>query len=827
VLGALISDARLAFRWLVRSPAFSLVAGSSLAIGIGFNTALFSVVDALLLRPLPVRSPGSLVDVYTSGSDGDAYATTSYPDLLDFRARTSAFEDLAGHSAMFAALNLGDRSRLVLGEVVTGNYFQVLGVNAVVGRTLLPGDDRPGADRVAVISHRYWRRALGGDPSVLARSLRLRGQPYAIVGVAPPAFTGMIPLLAPDVWLAAAHVDDVEPAGIQDAVPSPTGTGRLDRRGQRWLFVKGRLNQGVTLDQACASLDLIMQQLVAEHPQTNRDRRISVKATSDVRVHPEADRVMVPLAVGLMAAVGLVLLVACANVASMLLARASARQREIGIRLAVGAGRRHLLQQLIVESLVLAFLGGVAGVLLAWWLTRLAGGLALPIPIPIAIDLRIDWRVLLFTLAVTIGAGILAGLAPALRALRTNVMEDLRADVSGATIGGRRWTLRDGLVVSQVAVTMLLLVCAALLARSLGAASRTDVGFRTAGLAVLSMDLDMVRYDAVRTRQFFERALERARAIPGVVSVSLAERVPFSINFNQQQIHVPGYQTPGEAPVTIQVTYVAPEYFRTLDIPILEGRGFTDADVPGSPNVVVVNDTMARRFWPGERAVGQRIHLRGPDGPAFEVVGVAADHRLRTVGEGPQPYVHFARAQRPGLYGVLLARTTGSASRLLGDLRAVLLELEPNLVFVESQTMEEQVAATLFPIRATAWIVSVVAGVALLLAAVGLYGVLAFTVARRTREIGIRMALGARTSDVLGLVLRRGLVLAGVGLVAGGAVAAAAAHVLGGLLYGIGVADLAAWGAAAGVVIAVATLANLMPARRAAGVDPTRALRAE
>ncbi len=363
-VGNFLNDVRFALRWLRRSPGFAAVAIASFAIGIGFNTALFTAVDAVLFRPLPVREPGRLADVFTS-SNHDTYATTSYPDLLDLKARNAVFEDMLGFSPMFAALNVGDHSRLVSGEIVTGNYFAMLGVDAAVGRTLTAADDRPDAPRVVMVSEAFWRREMGGDRAVVGRLVRLRGLPYTVVGVAPRSFTGMFPILSPELWVPASQAEEVTISGIQHTVPSPTGRTLLERRGSRWMFVKGRLKTGASLEQARANLALIMGALTAENPQTNRDMSISVLRSADVHVHPDANQILVTVGTGLMLLVALVMLVGCANVASMLLARATARQREIGIRLAIGASRGRLVRQLLTESLVLAALGAVAGILLA------------------------------------------------------------------------------------------------------------------------------------------------------------------------------------------------------------------------------------------------------------------------------------------------------------------------------------------------------------------------------------------------------------------------------------------------------------------------------
>ena len=832
---ALLSDVRFALRWLRKSPGFAFVAVASLAIGIGFNTALFTIVDAAVFRPLPVRDPGSLVDVYTSATTGDRFGTTSYPDFVDLSRQNDVFEEMIGYSPMFTPLNLAGRSRLTLGAVVSGNYFTALGVGAALGRTLLPSDDVRGAPPVAMVSYRYWIRETGGDAGIIGRTLMLRGNLYQIVGVAPRGFGGMTPILAPELWVPVSTGDaDVEPIGFRDVVPSPGAASRLERRGDRWMFIRARLRPGSTDGQAQANLDTAMARLEAEYPATNRGRRISVKRTSSVHVHPAIDSALVPVAAVLMTLVGLVLLVACANVASLLLARASARQKEIGVRLAIGASRGRLLRQLVTEGVVLAAIGAGAGVALASWLLRLAESVSVPTPVPLVFDFALDGRALLFTSLISVGAGVLAGLAPGIQASRSNLIADLRGDAPRlASPGG--WTIRDLLVAGQIAVTSLLLVTAALLTRSLVAAERASLGFDTDRLATVSMDPGMIRYTPERAKTFYTQALERVRAIPGVSSVALATRVPFSVNYNRQDVWVPGRHRPGEHGDTIDVTRVSSEYFTTIGVPIVEGRGFTSEDRPETPRVAIVNETMARRYWPGESALGKTFHLRGADGPAFTIVGVSADHKVSAVSEPPTPLIHFARDQQSGTYAAIVARTSGDANSLLRDMRRALFALEPNLVFVEQATMKGEVATTLFPVRAGAWIVAAVGCIAMLLAAVGLYGVIAYTVARRTKEMGIRLALGAGSASVVGLVMRRGLLVAGIGLASGYLLMAAtvslfavfAAGAVGATLYGVTVGDPVSWTAVAVLILAVSAAANVVPARRASRVAPSEALRAE
>jgi putative ABC transport system permease protein len=809
------------------------VAIVSLAVGIGFNTALFTVVDALLFKPLPVSRPDQLVDVFTSaaGGRGALFSTTSYPDYLDLKSQNDVFDDVIGYTPMFGALGMETGSRLAMGEIVTGNYFRVLGVSAVIGRTLGPEDDAPGAPRVAVVSYRYWARELGSAPDVVGRAMRIRGNPLTIVGVLPRTFSGMVPVLSPELWIPVSASLDAEPVGLHDVVPSPSGANRLERRGERWLFVRGRLREGRTIDQARANLTLLMSRLAAAYPATNKGREIAVKATSDVHFHPMADPQILPIAGLLMGVVGLVLLIACANVASMLLARASGRQREIGVRLAIGASRGRLVQQLITESVVLSLLGAAAGGLLAWWITTFVAAVHLPTPIPLTFDVRMDGRVLAFTLAATAFAGVFAGLAPAFQATRPNLVAELRGEQTAARVAGRAWTLRDGLVAVQMAVTIVLLVVAALLTRSLIAAQRTSLGFPVNRLALVSFDASQLRYDRERTQLVFDRVVERIRTIAGVEAVGVTTRPPFSINQNRWDIWFPGRQPVGQPGPTVEVTSVSPGYFETMNVPIVAGRAFTDADGPDAPRVAVVNETMARRYWPGENAVGQTFRTRAGEGPPFEVVGIAADHKVSTIGEAPTPFLHIARRQQPSPYAAVIARTRGDADALLRDMRREIRAVEPDLAFVENQTMESEVQTTLFPVRASALLVSAVGMIAMLLAAVGLYGVVAFSVARRTREIGIRVALGADAGSVVGLVMRQGLLVCGVGLACGALLAAVLALIarqqLAALLYGIGFLDAVSWIGAATALIVISALANLIPAWRAAKVDPSVALRTD
>jgi predicted permease len=818
-----LKDVRYAVRGLAVQPGFALVALASLAVGIGLNSAMFSVVNAVLLRPLPVDHPERLVRVYTTADVPES--TFSVPDFRDLQRRTSAFSGLAGHSLMFANASRDGSSQLLLGEVVTANYFDVLGIRAALGRGFDASEDLvEGGNRVVVISDRLWRRQFGGDPGVLGKLLRIRGADYTIVGVMPERFTGMTPGLMAELWVPASMVADVEPVGMNDVVPSPTGASRFTRRGSRWMFVTGRLAGTATLAEARGSVESVMNALQREYPATNRDRRGVVRSASDVRIHPIVDGALLPGAAAIMVAVALVLLVACANIANMLLARGSSRAREMAIRLAIGAGRARLVRQLLAESFVLAALGGLAGLLLAAWSLRLISRIQVPLPIPIAFDLSLDARVFAFTATIALLTGVVFGLAPALQATRPDLVPSLKNDPPSSGTG-RRYGLRDALVVAQVTLSALLLVSAALLTRSAMAASRLNVGFDAGGLAVATVDLAMHRYTADRGKAFYREAIERVSGLPGVTSAALVERLPFSPNIHTRSVFIDGRSYPSNATgESVDVTTVTSGYFRTLGVPLVRGRDFDAHDTPESPGVIVINQAMAQKYWPGANPIGRRVRVREEE-RAFEIVGVVGDHKVRTIGEGPTPLIHFARSQAYAPSATVLARTTGSAARLAQDIRRELLALDPQLVFIENQTMEAEIAATLFPVRAGAALGTSFGILALLLAGVGLYGVTAFWVSRRTREIGVRIALGASPTAVVGLVLAQGMARVLVGLAAGMLVAAAAARALTSLLYGVGATDPLGYAAATALTLGVSVLANVIPARRAARVDPVIALR--
>ncbi len=826
MLSTLLQDARYAVRTLRQQPGFTLVATMSLAVGIGLNTTLFAVVDNLLFRPLPFERPDTLVSVYTSDERGSDFGSTSYPDLQDLTGPTAPFEHLIGHAMMFAAVGINGDNRLAFGEVVTANYFSALGVRPVAGRGFSPEDEKSeGGHLVTVISERLWRKSFASRSDIVGATFFIKNKPYTVIGVAPEAFNGMMPGLSAELWIPVSMVNDVEPAGQIDVVPSATGTTRLQQRGNRWMFAKARLREGVSAEQAQAAAVPIMADLAHAYPVSNRERQLTVVPAGNVRFHPDVDKNLRPVSALLMGAVGLVLLIACANLANMLLARGVSRTREMALRSALGAGRAQLVRQMVVESLLLSTAGGALGLVLAMWATSLLASATLPIELPLSFDLKIDWRLAAFATAVSVATGLAFGVLPALRASRPNLVSGLK-DAAPEGSSGRRFGLRQGLVVVQVSVSVVLVVSGFLLARSVRAAFDMSPGFKTGGLVAATVSMDMLGYTDGQATQFFERALASAQRLPGVEAVAFSERLPFSPNHHRTSIVVDGRPelTPANG-ASVDTTRVSASYFATLGVPLVQGRTFDTRDTPDSIRAAVVTEALATRFFPNGNALGGRLRLRDQTGPVVEIVGIVRDYAIGTVGETAKPIIHFASSQRISTAGSLLVRTAGDGPALVAAVERDLRAAEPRLVFLELGTVDRMLATSLLPISLGASLFGGLSGLAMMLAGIGLYGVIAFNVARRTREIGIRMALGSTRGQVLRQVLHEALSLVIVGTLVGAALAALSAQALAGVLVGVTAFDPASYLAAAVMLMATATLASVIPARRAASVDPLIALR--
>jgi predicted permease len=823
MLDAILRDVRYATRGLLRSPGFTAVAVLSLGLGLGVNTALFTVVNAVLLRPLPVERPDRLVAIFTTGDNGGAYSSSSYPDFLDLAARNATLDGIAAHSLMMVGIDRPSEAatRLAVGEIVSPNYFSVLGVRLAIGAGFAPDAARTTAAPSTVLSYRMWQRDFHGGAGALGKIIVIRGTPYTIVGVAPNGFDGLASGVSAELWLPAGRVDDVEPFGEIDTVASASGNTRVEKRGQRWLFLTGRLKDTATVEQARANLNALMATLETENPISNTHRRATVLPGSSVRIHPDVDGALAPASILLMAAVELVLLVACSNLASMLLARATSRAREMAVRLAIGASRWQLMRQLIVESLLLSAAGGLVSLLLAQWAGSALIAVQLPIPFSVVFNLSPDVRVLLFTFGVTAVTGVLVGLAPALQASRPNLVPALKGEAELTRT--RRFGLRNLLVAGQMAMSMLLLVVAGLLLRSFVAASHVAVGFDADKVVYAAINGSKQFPDATRTQQFYAEAERRLKDLPGVTSVARVNRLPFSLNINSDVIEIDGVRGPAPSGgVPIDVTAVSATYFTTMGVPIVRGRAFDSRDREDTELVAIVNEAAARQYWPGREAIGQHFK-RG--GKTFTIVGITGNHIVRSAGEHPRPYVQYAIDQDPPSFQNLVARTDGSTSSLVAPVRQTLLGIEPRLAFMGLEPLTALEDASLFPARAGMVLLGVFGSLALLLAAIGLYGVMAFNVSRRTREIGIRMALGAGAGLVHRQMVIEGLKLVAIGGAAGLVLAVVASRALGSMLIGIGALDPISFLGATAVLITTAFCATLIPARRAARTDPMVALR--
>jgi predicted permease len=816
---------RYALRGLRNSPGFTLVAVITLALGIGVNATIFSMVNAVLFRPLPVESPDELVSVYGHTATSASHDALSYPNYLDYREQTETLDGLMAHVNFFANLSVRGSSELVVGEAVSDNYFDVLGVAPAIGRAFADEEfAAPGAGPVAVLSHTFWQTRFGGDPDILGSTVRMNGLVYTVVGVARRGFGGMFPAVSAQMWIPLSMVDDVEPLGNQRN-SGGGGDGWLDSRGRHFLWLKGRVKPGVEVEQVRSEFTAIASRLSEQYPESSERERVTVLRTSDVAINPDFDDTVAPAGLVLLGAVGLVLLVACANLANMMLARAAARRRELAVRVALGAGRRRLVAQVLTESLAVSLAGGVVAMALAAWLTGLVGRLQPPLPIDLGLDVSPDWRVLAFTFAAALVTGVTFGLIPALRASRPDLVPALKDTGDGASGRGRGFELRDALVVSQVAFSLMLLVVGALMVRSLGAAGRVDLGYSAERTAFLGLALEMNGYDAEAGGAVVAAGRDRLERLPEVEAVGLASRVPQSLNNNGFGIFIDGHpETAADRPIVLDGARIDEHYFEALDLSIVAGRGIEAADREERRPVAVVTETMARRFWPDQGAVGRQFRLSREGGPV-QVVGVVEDYKVDTPGEDPKPYIHLPMPTRT-LFATYLVRTATPGAPLVPTLERELRALDPDLVFLETGTLQDLAAVRTFPIRAGAWLIGLFGVLALLLAAVGLYGVIAFAVSRRVREIGIRKALGAEAGAVTGMVLRRGMTLVAVGGLVGAALAAAGASTLSSVLY-VPAFDPVSFVAAFAVLAGVAALANWVPARRASRVDPMVALRGE
>ncbi len=810
-------NVRFAGRKLMKTPGFTITALFSLCLGIGANTAIFSIVNAVLFRESPYAEPEGLVDVYQSTPDF-RYSPMSYPDFRDVRdATTDAFSGVAGAGFMLASADLGGpKAEMIAGELVSGNFFELLGIAPILGRAISPSDDvSPGGHPVVMLTYSFWQKAFGSDPEVIGRTLQLNNRPYTIVGVTPQTYNGSMKGIFPDIVAPIMMISHLQ----------PSASDKLEDRGSHFFFVRGRLNTNTTLAEAETAVQGVVADFVERQvDEWQGEAELVLVPTASVIMFPSVDAVIVPAVALLMGVVGLVLLIACANLASFLLAKAVDSRREISIRLAMGATRRTLIGQLLTENMVLALLGGGLGVALASRAIEFLERPDTPLPIPIGLELGIDPNVFAFSLVVSIVAGIVFGLVPALQATNPDVAGVLREEAASAG-RGKGSALRNTIVVGQVAVSLLLLVTAGLFLRSLMATRSVDAGFGDDPTALVGIVLPPDEYSPERALALLDRIEEEAGELPGVVAVGMTDAVHLDpLNTQTTSFNVDGVEPPPNEPAqSADYARVHANFFESMGIPILAGRSLEDTDRPGGPPVVVVSQALAERFFPGMDPVGQL--LRKQDTEDLQIVGVARDTKVRTLGEEPRAMVYFPFAQNPSAYATIIARTNGEAGKAVRDLIRIVYSINSDIAVIDSKTMEDHLGVMLLPQKLGAVVIASFAVLALLLACVGLYGTVSYAVAQRVREVGIRLSLGADVSQVVRLLTVGGLRLVGIGVGIGMVLSLAVTRLLSGLLFGIGTLDPVTFLAVPMLFAVIGAGAAYMPARRASRVDPVVALR--
>jgi macrolide transport system ATP-binding/permease protein len=821
-MSGLFQDIRYGLRMMRKRLGLTLLVIITLALGIGINSSIFNLVNAALRRPLPVDRPDELIVLYSTKHNVDGYSNISYPDYVDLRDQNNVFAGLIAYSVLPLNASEGEQGERIWGEIVTGNYFEMLGVKPVLGRAILPEDDKLSESHpVAVLSYNYWQRRFAGDPNIVGKTISLNGHTFDVIGVAPKEFHGIFYVgFSPALWL---------PVSMQQQAAPSSNSNILTTRDNRWLNVMGRLKPGVSPEQAEAAMQVQARQLEQAYPQTNKDIGLALFRELAARPEPESAGAISLAANLFLVLVGLVLLIASANVANMLLAQASARRREIALRLALGASRWRLLRQLLTESILLALLSGFVSLLLAMLASDALTLVKPPTDIPFELDLSLDRHVLVYTFVVSLIVGVLFGLLPALRLTKTELVTTLNAESGRGTGGKQKARLRNLLVIAQVAVSMVLLITGGLFIRSMQAAQQINPGFDTKNALLASVDLSLQGYDETRGRIFFRSLTDQLKTLPEVRSVTMASPIPLDFVSDSEDVFIEDRAAaPDQGRVTILRSIIGPNYFQTMSTPLLSGRDFAETDGPQTPKVVVINETMAKRYWAGQDAVGRRIRLGNSDGQVYQIVGIAKDGKYRTLGENPRPYMYLPFSQNyPQGYLTLVVRTTGDPTHLVPAIRQQVRALDPKLPVFELKSMNEHMARSLLSARMSAVFTTVFGFLALVLALTGLYGIIWYSVTLRTKEIGIRMALGAQQRDILKLVLKQGLGMALIGIVIGLLAAFAVGQVMSSLLYGVSAADALTFGSVVLLFIGCAFLASYFPARKAANIDPMVTLRAE
>ena len=817
----MINDLRFAVRMLIKYPAFSIVAFLALVLGIGANTTVFGIINALVLRPLPVGHSQEVVKVFTTDNHIKGNQSTSYPNFQDYEKQNTAFTSMAAYTFVGVGMTRGSDTLNVNGLLVTGNYFDLFQINPSLGRTFLPEEDStPNGHPVVVLGYKFWKK-LGGEPTIVGSQVTLNGHSFTVIGVAPAAFTGVDVGLDPDIYVPMSMHQWIRPGGDL----------WFELRRALLLNIVARLKPGVTMSQAQAQMRTIAKQLEQAYPDVNKERSIALvsleAAKSQGLAGPNNEDLARNVSLLLLAASVSILLIACANVANLLLARSTARQGEMAVRLALGAGRGRIVRQLLTESVLLGVLGGFGGVILAYCLGDVLIALLPPTPFPIALDPQPDWRVLIFSFAVAVFSGIIFGLAPALQMARWDLIQGLRERVSTGGGAGTRLNLRSLLVVAQIAVSLLLLIASGLFLKSFYKAQAIDPGFRTDNLDIVTINPVLAGYDSDRALQVVRAIADQIRHDPHVAGADVNNWVPL-FGGEGRTIVIDG-RDPNDEHNRKFANYspITPGYFQTMGIQLLRGRNFTEQDAEkNAAPVAIIDETMASEFWPNEDALGRRFRFMINKDP-IEVIGVARNSKAVTLGEIPTPMVYWPLKEITDTGITLFVHTTGAPGMMLSEIRRIVRSVDVHIPITYEKTIRQHMAIALWP----SWMGAILLGslglLAFILASMGVYGVMAYSVSQRTRELGIRMALGAQTSQVIRLVLRQGMLLAAIGLGFGLFAAFGSTHLAGSLLYGVSPNDPVIFVGVTSLLALAAFAACYFPARRALKIDPITALRTE
>ncbi|HKD80508.1 MAG TPA: ABC transporter permease [Candidatus Angelobacter sp.] len=818
-------DIRYALRGLRKSPGFAIIAILTLALGIGANTAIFTVVNAVFFHSIPVQDPKNVVQIFTVdqrkilGLTSNNNFPDSYPNAVDIQSRSRAFSGVAISTFAPVSMTIQGQPDQYFSNLVTGNFFDVLGVRAALGRTFRPEEDRElGAGPVVVLNYGFWQRKFAGDHNVIGQNVLINGQGFTIIGVAPNGFQGISVIGGPDMWI---------PMSMHDQIL--TGFTKVLFNERRFLGFNAvaRLKEGVRTEQARAELQTIASDLEQAYPLANKGRSFTTQPILESSISPNQRGAFQRAGALMMTVVGIVLLVACFNIANLLLARASGRKREISIRAALGASRARIVTQLLTEAVMLALAGGVLGLGLAFvgrdvmWRFR-------PPALPAgSMDLSLDWHVLVFTMFIAVGTGVIFGLVPALQSSRPDLVSELKERAGGDLRKGSRFNVRDVLISLQVAVCLIALVGAGLFLLSLRNAQTMDPGFDTRNLAMLTFDLGAMNYDTARAREFERRALEMAQNTPGVKAATMANTIPLFLGGFGRTLFREGEDTnSGQSGKVSQVSVISPEYLQAMGIPMVRGQVFDSTVREDSPRVAIVNETAAKLIWPSQDPIGKRFKFF-KDNDFTQVIGIAHDSKYNTLGEDPVPYIYTPLVQNPQPAVTLFFRSQGDPRSVLSTVRSQIQQMDRNLPVTNVWPIGEVISQSLWAASFGASLLTVFAMIAMALCAVGIYGVVGYSVGQRIREFGIRLALGAQPGDVLLMVLRSSALIMSAGLALGLVVAYALATLIKAFLYGVNTSSPAAFLVTALVLAAVGVIASYIPARRAAKVDPIVALHYE